>query len=487
MNSTSALAFKVHRKAIQLVAGCALLGLVIGLIGALVTDDKWLIGAKVLLQIGPETAGTRPSMVGSPAPFLSGNPRREDVQTEVELLSSSDLLRRAFANFVIEDRNAALGPEPGFISTTLRSIVSGIGLLPPRTLEDRAIDQWAGSLRVAVVPSSTVLVLECKSERPKAAERLLAIMLDLYLDDHRRAFGARGMAPILGSYVGEREVELAKAEAALVTVRGELGIVDIVNETLQLEKRRSESEATAKTIRGALAAANARVQAHQTMLTDTPAELRTSSEQRPNPTRDELDLRIAKAKEDLAVAQQQFVEASPQIRQAREVVTVLQALADQQPITRQAGLTLGRDPLHDSLRDQLAKAVAEVRGLTAEVSVAEATVTEIGTQLQALEKGRPRLQKAEQDVLEARKDVAQTRDGMRLAQIEQVLDEHKVSNVAVVMKPNYLPTALRTFGLPSRIAIVLGCFAFGIALGVALVLWRSPERTTDVRSQATTG
>src|SRR5580765_8070448 len=101
----------------RLALVCAALGLAAGFAAALTTDEKWLVGAKVLLQIGPETAGSRPSMVGSPTPFLAGNPRREDVQTEVELLSSSDLLRRAFDLFLREDRDGALGPESGRLSS----------------------------------------------------------------------------------------------------------------------------------------------------------------------------------------------------------------------------------------------------------------------------------------------------------------------------------------------------------------------------------
>src|SRR5262249_20841340 len=104
------------------VGSLTIAGLVLGIAVALATDERWLVSAKVLLQIGPETAGSRPSMVGSPAPFLNGNPRREDVQTEVELLNSGHLLRRAFDKLLAEDPDAALGPESNVLVTMLHSL-----------------------------------------------------------------------------------------------------------------------------------------------------------------------------------------------------------------------------------------------------------------------------------------------------------------------------------------------------------------------------
>src|SRR5262249_56666591 len=286
-----------------------------------------LAGARGRRKSGPGPGGTGPARVGAPAPFLAGNPRREDVQTEVELLGSSELLRRAFERFLQEDREAALGRDSGVVSTLLRRAAEATGLLPVRSREERALDRWAEALRVAVVPSSTVLVLECRSDRPAAAERLLQLMLDLYLDDHRRAFGARGMSPILGTYVTDRETALAAAEQRLTALRAQLQVVDVVVETQQLEQRRSTTETAAKKLEGELASARAREQLLASMLAGTPAEQRTSTEQRPNPTRDELDLRLAKAREELTVAQQQYLETAPQVRQARAVVDLLQELA----------------------------------------------------------------------------------------------------------------------------------------------------------------
>jgi uncharacterized protein involved in exopolysaccharide biosynthesis len=150
------------------------LGVALGIVAALASDEKWLVSAKVLLQIGPETAGTRPSMVGSPAPFLAGNPRREDVQTEVELLNNPELLRRAFGRLLERDEAAALGPDSGAVSTTLRRLTEGLGLLPARSRAERALDHWASSLRIVAVPSSTVLVVECRATHPDAAPRSAA-------------------------------------------------------------------------------------------------------------------------------------------------------------------------------------------------------------------------------------------------------------------------------------------------------------------------
>jgi uncharacterized protein involved in exopolysaccharide biosynthesis len=470
------------RAGAKLVGGCALLGFAIGILAAATSSEKWLINAKVMLQIGPETAGSRPSMVGSPAPFLAGNPRREDVQTEVELLSSSDLLRRAFERLCQEDRETAVGKPRGLVSALLVGTAELLGLLPQRTDEQRALDKWASSLRIAAIPSSTMFVLECRSERPEAAQRLLSYMLDCYMEDHQRAFGGRGMAPILQTFLADREGALARTEAALTATRTRLSVIDVVTEVEQLETRRTAAESTAQRLEGELASAKARITLLSKLLADTPNELRQSTEQRANPTRDALELRSASAQEQLATARQMYLDDSPEVRQAQQLVQLLQGLVEAALPVRQDGVITGRDPLHDSLRDLQAKATAESVGLAAQLQVARKDVQDLQQRLLALEAGRAALQKCELDVAEAKRDLVQAREGLRLAQIEQVLDRHQIANVTVVTPPNFLPTPMRSFGLPARVAVLLGCIVFFASAGVALWLWRRAGQQGEVQA-----
>lgn len=451
----------------------AVLGLAAGLVAAFATSEKWLVQAKVMLQIGPETAGSRPSMVGSPAPFLAGNPRREDVQTEVELLASSDLLRRAFERFVAADREAALGPSRGMLGSLLSGTAEAIGLVSSRTDEQRALDRWAGTLRIAAIPSSTVLAIESRSERPEAARALLRHMLDVYLEDHRQAFGSRGMPEVMRTYLAEKETALAKREEHLSTLRKQADLSDFAVEVEQLQSRRQAAAATAARLEGEAAAATAQAKELAELLAATPAELRTAREQRSNPTRDALDLRLAQARQDLATAEQQFAAGAPEVRQAKAQVDLLLGLVEAAAPVREDGVVTGRDPLHDALRDQAARARATAVGLRAELEVATTTLRAIDARLAALEGHRPELQKAELEVEEGKRDVVQARDGLRLAEIEERLDERGVANATVVAEPAWLPTPAKTFGLPTRVAVLLGCTAFGLACGLALAYWRA--------------
>jgi hypothetical protein len=456
-----------------MLGALAVLGTVLGWLGAYATDEKWLVSAKVLLQIGPETAGTRPSMVGSPAPFLAGNPRREDVQTEVELLNNPDLLRRAFERLRAEDEAEALGPDSGAIGTLARRLAEVTGVLPVRTREQRALDKWASSLRIAVVPASTVLVVECRASQPAAAQRLLEHMLALYLEDHRAAFGGRGMSPVLGTLVTTREQVLADAESRLSKLREQERVVDVVQETSQLILARTAAETQVREVRSALDGARARFESLTSTLGITPDQLRTQQERAPNPVHDELELRLATARQALVAALEEFTADSPEVRRARESVAAVEAMCEHATATRESMAATGRNPLHDSLLDQLAKTRAQVAGGEAELATATRAVQELATRVLELEHARSELQKAEQDVVEAKKDLTQAHEGLRLARIEQALDESQIANVTVVARPGWLPTPMRSFGLPARLAIVLFGLFSGIGIGVLWLMWRS--------------
>ncbi len=469
----------LRHRAIRFVGGGAIVGLLVGVIAAAGTKNAWLVQAKVLLQIGPETAGSRPSMVGSPAPFLAGNPRREDVQTEVEILSSGDLLRRAFERLLERDRDAALGEARGIVSRSLSAIAEGSGLVPSRTDEQRALDRWAASLRIAAIPSSTMLALECRSDRPESAAKLLQQMLDVYLEDHRRAFGGRGMALVLDGFLHARETELAAAERRLTEMRTRLGVVSVAIEITQLEQRRSAALEDVRRLEGRLAGASAQKTHLEGMLTRTPESQLVASEQRANPTRDALDLRFAQALQDLSLAKERYTTDAPEVRTAAEQVKVIESLRAATEKVRQDSATTGRDPLHDALRDMLANAETDATGLTAELDFARLAVAAIEQRLMVVEQGRAALDKQELDVAESKRDIVQAREGLRLAQVEQALDEHKIANVAVVTPPTFMPTPTKSFGLPARVAVLLFCMAFGASVGAAWTFWREAGNRAD--------
>ncbi len=460
------------RSAIVIIALITLIGGAVGFVVAITTNEKWMVTSKVLLQIGPETGGSRPSMVGSPAPLITGNPRREDLQTEVELLASQDLLRRAFQQLMKEDVDGALGPEPKRWKVFLREIGEGLKLMPVRSRDERALDTWADNLRIAVVPSSTVLEIQCRSERPKAATRLIEIMLEQYHADHVKAYSTKGVPEVIMRFLAARETALADAEKVLSSKRAELGVVDVIQETSLLLKRKSEAETRQREIAGKLAGTRVRVTALAAQLDQTPAEQKLTAERRPNPTHDELQLRLATAKQELTTALQQYQEDAPQVRTAREVVNLLTDLEKNAEPVRDSSSVVGRNTLHDSLRDHLLAAKAEEAALDAELGVWNSTVTEVSARITVIEAGRAAIQKAEIDVDESKKALAQANEGARLARVERILDENKIANVAVVIPPTWLPTPLRTFGLATRLAITLAGFIVGLGLGTTFMLWR---------------
>ena len=183
-------------------------------------------------------------------------------------------------------------------------------------------------------------------------------------------------------------------------------------------------------------------------------------------------MRLATARQDLVTAQQQFTDGAVEVRRAREMVGQLEALIASTTARREAAVTSSRNPLHDALLDLVAKTIGEVAATTAELAANTAAVQQLAASLLGLEQARAPLQKAEQDVVEAKKDLTQAHDGLRLARIEHLLDEHQIANVTVVGKPGYLPTPMRSFGLPMRVAIVFGGLLGGLGLAVAFILWR---------------
>jgi DNA repair exonuclease SbcCD ATPase subunit len=291
------------------------------------------------------------------------------------------------------------------------------------------------------------------------------------------------MPTVLAGLVSTCEHTLADNEARLTNLRSEQGVVDTVQETSQTILSRMAGDTRVREARAKLAGSKARLSSLTAVLGVTPEQLKAQQEEAPNPLRDDLELRLTTARQALITAEQEFTEDAPEVRRAKQMVTLLDEMVGHVTPTREAIVTLGRNPLHDSLLDLLAKATAEVAATDAELATALASLAELDKRLLQLESSRAALQKAEQDVLETKKDLTQAHDGLRLARIESLLDENQVANVTIVAKPGFLPTPMRSFGLPARLALAVGGLLGGLGAGITWVLWRASRRS-EARREA---
>jgi uncharacterized protein involved in exopolysaccharide biosynthesis len=196
--------------------------------GAFITfvKPRYTAEAQVLLE-NQESFFTRPERSEAAHEFISG-PDPESVASQVQLVTSRDLGRRAIAalNLVGDAEFDSLAHGLGPISRVL--VLFGVMRDPTRIPpEDRVLEAYLDRLTVFSPPKTRVLTIQFRSTDPELAARAANLIATLYLDMQSEAKrdAAKAAATSLTAEISELRVKLARAEAESEQFRASTGLL----------------------------------------------------------------------------------------------------------------------------------------------------------------------------------------------------------------------------------------------------------------------
>ena len=448
-----------------IVLGGTLLGTLLALLLARRIDENHLVSGRILLQIGRELGAARPTMVGENS-VVQANPRREDVNTEAEMLGSPALIERCFKELV-EEKVIEL-KEPTGLMPVLRKISEWLGLTSPKTIEARMLEKWSQSMTVYAVAGSNVLGVECRTNEPAIGKVFLDKMIKQYLEAHLKAYSTASSETFFQAEVARLEKILIGYEAEMSKFRIDTHVFDIDSERSLAMTRRGEAEALKRTTEARFAAAKARAEQLAQTLEAYPPTLVLQAERKVNPVHDELEKRGADARSALIQAQSQYPEDSPYVTRAKTLAEEVTRMLAAQPVEREDSKVVGPNQVHMTIAQELAKARADHKALEAEVLVASEAVAFWDHRVVEIEEARPKFAKLIILLAEAQRDLSHALGTARLSRIGKQLDDLQIANVVVIVPPTITPTPIRTFGLPTRVAVTMQGTLLGLVLGLAV-------------------
>jgi len=399
---------------------------------------------------------------------VQANPRREDVNTEAEMLGNPALIRQAFVDLV-KKGTIVLRPQTGFMAG-LRAFTDWLELTTPKSVEDRVHEKWSQALTIYAVAGSNVLGLDCRTPEPEVGKALLERMVALYLEAHLRAYSTSSSEPFFRAEVERLEGVLSKAESDLSNHRLETNVFDGDIEKGLALTRKGEAEASCRNLTTKVAAARARVEDLRGSLAREPETVVTQAEHKVSALRDDLERKVAEAGRSVIEAESVYPPSSPFVERAQTTYAKMKSMLEAQPKERDEGRVLGPNPVRTTVAQELAKATAELSALEAELGAAGASVEYWDRRSLAIEKTRVEFSRRIVALGEAQKDLAQALTTARLSRVSKQLDDLLVANVAVIVPPTIVPTPIRTFGLPTRVAIVVQGALLGLVLGLGVAL-----------------
>jgi uncharacterized protein involved in exopolysaccharide biosynthesis len=445
-----ALAIVFRHKRIMALAFC---GILLGAVLAAVLQPKeYRTSTKFLIERERADPVISPG-ASTPLSFRS-EVTEEELNSEVELLESADVLRQVAVSCGLHQRKS-------FLSSLL-------GGEDEATRIAKAVDRLRKELKIELVRKSNVISVSYAAGDPQLAARVLSALDDTYLKKNVAVHRPPGQFEFFDQETEVYKKNLTAAEAKLKVFSNEDGgVAPQLSRDITLQ-RLSDFHATLQQTRADIATTEERIRALERQSDATPQRLTTQSRQTDDvqvlqnlkSTLMALELKrtelLTKYQPTYALVQ----EIDKQIADTRASI----AREESRPIREE---TTDRNPTYAWINEELAKARADYSALQARAAAMQAIVSKYEAKARELDVQGIIQQDLLRTVKTDEENYLLYQRKREEARMTDALDRTRILNVAVAEQPA-VPT------LPSNSpwgALVVGCFlAVTVSAGMAFAL-----------------
>jgi uncharacterized protein involved in exopolysaccharide biosynthesis len=385
------------------------------------------------------------SQSNSPQQMMQEEITESELNSEVELLNGTDLLRKVVL---------ANG-----LQTTWHSRLPALGQSTEEVEIAKAVRDLGKHLKVEPLRKTNIISVKFESPDPALSARVLNSLGSFYLEKHLQVHRPSGEFTFFDQETAQLRRGLDTAEGHLNDFTREHGVVSAQYERDLTLQKASELEASLAQTQASIAETKQRIGALEQETTSVPPRLTTQLRTSDNPqllqqiksTLLTLELRRSELLSKFEPAYPLVIEVEKQIRETQATIT-----AEKDSPVRDE--TTDQNPTYEWVKGELAKARTELSGLKARAAANQAALTRY-------HEGARSLQQAaivQQDLLRT----AKTEEDNYLlylrkqeeARINDALDARGILNVAIA-DPATIPA------LPARSSLYYLLLCVFVALG----------------------
>lgn len=438
------------------------------------TGVKYEVSAALYYKMGAELA---------PPPTIGKDPilitrRKEDVNNEIEILSSPHLVEQVIQGLGVGFFHA---PPPttalGRMKVAVKSAVRGVEsvyqeLLIQAGLRRRlselesicvAVDR---QLKVELARDSDVVHVTLTTPNPDAGTEILRKLLDAYLERHLAAHQESGVKEFFAEQTDDLSRRLAEASQKLLDYQTEhdLWSGDEQRKLLLDSRKILQLEHGATRRRSAFLKSEA--ESLGAMVEQLPETIELSRVEQLNPAIESLQDRVATLRLDQTVIEAAYTEGSREVSNRRDQLRGLQRDLDAQRPLIPHSTTRGANQARQELAKQLALKRAELDGMDQQSTLEQTQLTTLDEQLGQLEVAAAEYRQLSREHERLEQNYLLYAENLEKSRIASVMNQARISNLRVIAPPtaSKLPVG-------PKLKLVLGAaMCAGIALGSTLAL-----------------
>jgi len=371
----------------------------------------------------------------------------EEINSEAELITSEDVLRKAVIDSGLDTRKSTLW----FLS---------YGQSPEMKIS-KAVEKLRSHLVVEPIKKTNVIQLTYSAQEPKLAAMVLGKLVSAYVEKHVTIHRPAGQLAFFDEETSRYKHELDQAEGQLKAFSQEQGgVAPQVSRDITLQKL-NEFAASLESIRAEMSATEKKIANLEQQAGATPDRMTTSVreaddgavQQQLKSTLMTLELKRTELLTKYQPGYRLVQEVDKQIADTKASI----AAEETKPLREQ---TTDRNPTYSWINEELAKAKSDYSALQARAAATQAIVALYQTKAQKLEENGL----VQQDLL---REAKANEDNYLLylhkreeARIEEALDRTGILNVGMVEQPT-VPTA------PVRSAAIFVVVGLLLAMAVS--------------------
>lgn len=202
--------------------------LVVVIVGSYIWPATYESLAKVKVTRGREIAQADPTVTGSSGMMLT-QLTSEDVNSEIEMMHSEDVLMATVTSpefnpplYQDSDFPYNSGPVAAIMKTVgvgVRAAFELVGLVSPRTAEQRAMEELNDRLETELVRDSFVIEVRLRMGNRDKAQKILQVLLAEHKKHHIATFANPDSVKYFDELLQESDKKLRAAQADLQTFR----------------------------------------------------------------------------------------------------------------------------------------------------------------------------------------------------------------------------------------------------------------------------
>jgi uncharacterized protein involved in exopolysaccharide biosynthesis len=435
--------------------------------------DLYETKASLLVKIGRENTETPASVVNGQV--LSQGVRVQDINSEVQLLSSRALVEKAVDTIGPEAFRSVLNPPesiwgyPKFVVRTVARAVKAYykefliqaNLKKRLTLREEAILGVSDGLKVEPVKDSDVFTLSLRLPSPDLVMRTANVLLGDYLETRAKVRQTNLGSDLFDEQTRDQKQVLDASMNRREEVRQEWKVSSPAEQRSILLKQLGDLTSERTDFEG-------QINKLKTERSEIALKLKTTSlfvakEQLDsrNPALDSLKERITSLKMERAKLLGRYLPDAEIVQKTDSEITSLEDLLSQEGQTVRATTTQQANPLYTELQEALTQHDIQLAGLQSHNEELTHPIAALRLDLEKLDKGADSIEQADMDYRLAEDSYLEYSKRRASARLEEELDTQRLANVALIAGPEtpiepVYPRKLFIMGILLPVSLVIG-------------------------------